>query len=227
VYDGFYPGFGFGYDAYDPFWAYNYGDYGPPPAYGPAPGTYGPDQGPYGPPPQGAYGPQGQYGAPQQQASAYPQPGAYPPPAQDNGIPMDNSRGFYLWPVGIQDGRCDRAYAQQAAQSLTHMQAVALQSGTVLGGIAVAPVIHGRAVSHLDLTDQICATESLEHARTGETISWQTANGTPVTFWITRSSQDANRNCRDFEASLQIAGHSEVTKGSACKAPNGSWEAKR
>jgi surface antigen len=212
---GLYPGFGFGfgYDAfYDPFWAYGPYGYdvdGPEyagPGYGAPPGYA--DDG-YGPPPPG-YGaaPQG-YGPSQGAAPITP----------SSGLPTDNSRGFYRWPVGIQNGTCNRAYLQQTASNL--------QTATFLGGINVAPVIGGRIGPRLDVSDQACATESLERAQTGQTVSWQTTSGVPVTFQVTRTLEQGNSQCRDYVVTAQFGSHTDTTHGKACKQQNGSWAAAR
>ncbi len=107
---------------------------------------------------------------------------------------------------------------------LTGAQPASMRAGSVLGGIPVARVIGGHVGSGLDITDQVCATESLEHARTGETISWQTASGIPVRFWVTRNYEESGRPCRSFEVTVQTPSGSKISSGAACKMQNGSWE---
>jgi surface antigen len=208
-YPGFYPGWGFGYDAFDPYWF----DYESAPYY--APDTaYG-----YGPQ---AYGPQS-YPQTYQQQQQY-----YPPAGAESGIPTDNSRGFYRWQTGVESGSCNRPYVQQVTAGLTGVQATALQSGAQLGGISVQHVIGGRIGPRLDMTDQVCATQALEHTPTGTPVRWQTASGIPVTFTVTRTEDGQGRqSCRDFEATAQFASHTDTVRGTACKGPDGSWRVTR
>jgi len=208
-YGGFYPGYGFGFDPFDPFW-YDY--YGPAPlAFGPVPFGYAPPLEAYGPPP----------------IDYYQQPQYSAPITSGEGLPTDNSRGFYTWQLGVENGSCNRHYLQQIAGNLTGATPASLQRGAKLGGIAVMPVIGGRIGPRLDFTDQACATETLEHTQTGTTVRWQTEAGIPVTFLVTRTydSQDG-KPCRDFEASAQFGSHTDTVRGGACKFSDGSWRAK-
>ncbi len=212
-YPGFYPGFGFGYDAFDPYW-FDYESapyYGYDTAYG-----YGPQA--YGQP----YGPQS-YPQTYQQQQQY-----YPPSGAESGIPTDNSRGFYRWQTGVESGSCNRPYVQQVTAGLTGVQATGLKSGAQLGGISVQHVIGGRIGPRLDITDQVCATQALEHTATGTPVRWQTASGIPVTFTVTRTEDGQGRqSCRDYEATAQFASHTDTVRNTACKGPDGSWRVTR
>jgi surface antigen len=157
-------------------------------------------------------------------AAAPPPPPAYGPQGAPTASapPHDNSRGFYLWPVGIEGGTCNRAYLQQTASNLS---GVSLRPGAFMGGITIAPAIGGRVGARLDITDQACATESLERAKTGQTISWQTASGAPITLQVTRTAQSDGVNCRDYVATAVFGSHTNTVSGKACKQQNGSWVA--
>lgn len=206
-YGGFYPGWGFYpgfYDGgYDPFWAYGADIYDNQWAYAP----------PYPvAPPQQAYGPQSDY---------YPESGA-------GGLPTDNSRGFYTWQLGVEGGTCNRPYLQQIAGSVTGANPESLRVGARLGGIAVMPVIGGRIGPRLDVTDQACATEVMEHGRLGVTVRWQTSSGIPVSLQITKTIEGQNdQSCRDYEATAQFASHVDTVRSTACKGQDGSWRVTR
>jgi surface antigen len=212
-YGGFYPWYGYGYGwdgSYNPFWAYGPDDYyGAAPAYAPdGPEAYGPEAEGYGPE---SYGPQSQY---------------YPPAAGPNGMPTGSNGGFYTWQLGVEGGSCNRPYIQQIAASMTGGQPGGLQVGAQLGGIPVQHVIGGRVGPRLDLTDQACATEALEHARIGTTVRWQTASGIPVTFLVTKTVNGQNgQNCRDYEATAQFGSHTDTVRNTACKGTDGAWRA--
>jgi surface antigen len=204
-YGGFYPGFGFypGYydGGYDPFWAYGSSAYDDQLAYAPPVYPAGPQQ----------YGPQSQY---------YQDGGP-------GGLPTDNSRGFYTWQLGVEGGTCNRPYLQQIASSVTGTVPGSLQVGAQLGGIPVQPVIGGRIGPRLDITDQACATEVLEHARIGVPVRWETSSGIPVSLQVTRTTDGQGGQCRDYEATAQFGSHTDTVGGSACKGPDGSWRATR
>jgi len=217
-YGGFYP-YGYGLDgAYNPFWAYGPDDYygAPPAAYAQGgPEAYGPEAEGYGPQ---AYGPQSNG-----QQSQY-----YPPASGPNGMPTDNSRGFYTWRLGVEGGTCNRPLMQQIAANLTGTQPAGLQVGAQLGGIPVQRVIGGRIGPRLDVTDQACATEALEHAPIGTTVRWETASGIPVSFIVTKTVSGQNgQNCRDYEATAQFASHADKVKNTACKGQDGAWRITR
>ena len=214
-YGGFYPWYGYGYGwdgSYNPFWAYGPDDYyGAAPAYAPdGPEAYGPEAEGYGPESYGpqSYGPQSQY---------------YPPASG----PTGGNGGFYTWQLGVEGGSCNRPYIQQIAASVTGGQPGALQVGAQLGGIPVQHVIGGRVGPRLDLTDQACATEALEHAPIGTAVRWETASGIPVTFRITKTTENQNGQCRGFEATAQFASHPDTVRNTACKGQDGAWRTTR
>jgi surface antigen len=211
-YGGFYPWYGYGGWGWDPFWAYDYGPY--PYSYYPAPPDYGPPPADY--PSPGAYDQQ-QYG-PQQYG---------PPPVGSTGMPTDNSRGFYTWRLGVEGGTCNRPELQRYAVNLTGAQPAGLQAGAVLGGIPVQHVIGGRIGPRLDLTDQACAAEALEHAQVGATVRWETANAIPITFRVIKTTDDGNGQCRDFEATAQFGSHVDTVRNTACKGEDGAWRPTR
>jgi surface antigen len=171
--------------------------------YAPGPGAY--------PPPEG-YGDQNYY----------------PPATGAGGLPTDNTRGFYTWQLGIQDGTCNRPELQRYAVNLTGAQPASLTAGTVLGGIPVQRVIGGKIGPRLDVTDQACATEALEHAQTGTTVRWETMSGIPITFRVVKTTENqSGPACRDFEATAQFASQTQTVRSTACKGQDGAWRTTR
>ena len=202
-YGGFLPGFGYGYGygyGYDAFDPYWGFDYESAPFYSPEAYAVAPPSVYYQAQPAG--------------------------PSADQ--PYDNSRGFYLWQLGVEGGTCNRPYLQQIAASLTGVPPASLQNGATLGGIPVQRVIGGRIGSRLDITDQACATEALEHTPTGTPVRWQSAAGIPVTFIVTRSEdRQGGQICRDFETTAQFGSQSDKVRNTACKSSDGSWRVTR
>jgi surface antigen len=179
------------------------------------------DYGPTYPPPEGYdsqyYPPEG-YGSQQY----------YPPAMGPEGLPTDNSRGFYTWQLGIEGGTCNRPELQRFAANLTGAQPASLAVGTQLGGIPVQRVIGGKIGPRLDVTDQACATQALEHAQTGSRVRWETASGIPITFKVTNTKDNpGEQRCRDFEATAQFASQVQTVHNTACKGQDGAWRTTR
>jgi surface antigen len=197
-YGGWYPGFGFGFDAYDPFY-YGYGYGYPPYAYAP-PAVYAQPPVEY---------------APDQYAEMTPGAAAQPP-----------GHGIYTWNLGIQGGHCDRATVERALTAETGHVSARAAGSAILGGIVVSPVVGGKIGPRFDLADQACATAALELAPIGTTVSWTTASGVPVSIRPTRTTNLSDgSSCRDFTATARFASGKEMASGSACRNnTTGGWQ---
>ena len=71
------------------------------------------------------------------------------------------------------------------------------------------------------------ATEALEHAPIGTAVRWETASGIPVTFRVTKTTENENGQCRGFEATAQFASHPDTVRNTACKGQDGAWRTTR
>lgn len=192
------PGWGWGWGWWNPWWGWGWGwNIG---VYDPF--WYGYDAPSYSAPP--AYSAPDYYGQP---------PGGGPAGAERSG-------GIYTWNLGIQGGRCDRAYIAGGPSPAS------LGSGARIGGIVVSSVIGGRIGPRLDLSDQACATAALELAQPNATVSWTTASGIPLTIQTTRDYQQSDGSaCRDFVATARFASQVQTVHGSACRNHDtGGWE---
>ena len=108
-------------------------------------------------------------------------------------------------PPGLQEGQCRyRMFDKSAVGALTGRQG------------------NGR----LAWSDEVCFTQTFEHAPDRETITWgNTRRGaeyqvTPTKTVKTRSGE----YCREYQATASVGGKITKTYGTACRQPDGSWK---
>jgi len=104
-------------------------------------------------------------------------------------------------------------------------QLAATAIGTLLGAWAGSEI--GKS---LDRADRIAATHAtnraLEHNPTGTPSTWRNPDsGHRGTVTPTRTFQSGGRDCREYEHRVFIDGQSETLRGTACRQPDGTWEA--
>lgn len=132
---------------------------------------------------------------------------------------------------GVFSGRCNReaigAVLGGAVGAAVGSQvgkdggrAVATLVGAVLGATVGAAI--GR---EMDREDRACFGQTLEFARRGETVTWTNPRG--VTYAVTPRSDVTRegRKCREFESVVTVDGRREQTRGRACEAGDGTWQA--
>lgn len=99
-------------------------------------------------------------------------------------------------------------------------QVLATMAGAAIGAAAGASV--GRS---LDGYDRLQAQQVLEYAPTGQQGVWVNPDSgarvgvTPTSTYQTASGQ----YCREYEASVSVAGRAERAWGTACRQADGSW----
>jgi len=155
-----------------------------------------------------------------------PPPPVYVPPAAAPAPAYPPA--FYGWPVGIQEGTCNRVYLSQAAGGVTGVSVTGPEGGATLGGVFVGPLIGGPIARHMDVVDHACVMHALEFAQIGKTVAWQLSDGTPVRLRVTRTETPAgNQPCREYQMTARIGGRDRAALGSACRDPYGAWLATR
>lgn len=102
-------------------------------------------------------------------------------------------------------------------------QLVATAAGTLLGAWIGSEV--GKS---LDRADQQYATQSanaaLERYPDGQTASWKNPNsGHAGSTTPTRTYEDAQGPCREYQTSVVIDGRTQTAHGTACRQPDGTW----
>ncbi len=94
-------------------------------------------------------------------------------------------------------------------------------AGTLLGGF-----IGGNIGRQMDDGDRYRAGEALERTPTYESSSWQNPDtGNRYSVTPTRTYRDGTRPCREYTTEAWIDGRKETIYGTACRQPDGSWQA--
>lgn len=114
-----------------------------------------------------------------------------------------------------------------AGNSGTDMMALASTStpASPAGGI-IGKVIG----AELDSADRRAALDAefraLEYGRTGVPVQWRGRNGrTWGDVWAGARYQINDFACRDYTHTIVIGGETQTARGTACRQPNGTWEA--
>ncbi len=140
----------------------------------------------------------------------------------------------YAAPYGIAQGGCNRdligTLIGAAAGGFAGAQIgdgrgqlAATAAGTLLGAVL------GRSVGQsMDRVDAACFGQVLEHAPPGRMVSWQNNAGASYQLTPMRDYQlESGRYCREYQTLVLIGGRTQDAYGTACRAPDGSWEAMR
>lgn len=99
-------------------------------------------------------------------------------------------------------------------------------AATIVGAIAGGAI--GNAIGrNMDDTDRLKAAQALEVSRTGEPVSWRNPDtGSEYTVVPTRTYQTAEGPCREYSMDTVIGGRAQKVYGTACRQPDGSWQAR-
>ncbi|MDH3472490.1 MAG: RT0821/Lpp0805 family surface protein [Rhodospirillales bacterium] len=138
----------------------------------------------------------------------------------------------YAAPYDLDVGHCNRTLLGGVLGGATGA-AIGSQIGSgdertaaIIGGTIIGILVGGSIGQHMDMIDQNCVGQTLEHAGDGETIRWNDPNQggqyqvTPVkTYQI-----NDGRYCREYTATSVIGGQAQETYGTACRQPDGSWQ---
>ena len=94
-------------------------------------------------------------------------------------------------------------------------------AGTLLGGF-----IGGNIGRQMDDGDRYRAGHALESTPTYQSSSWQNPDtGNRYAVTPTRTYYDSTRPCREYTTEAWIDGRKETIYGTACRQPDGSWQA--
>lgn len=102
---------------------------------------------------------------------------------------------------------------------------VATAAGAVIGGLIGSEI--GKS---LDRADQQAAYEAemraLEYNRAGTPVNWRNPDTGHYGEVVPGPAYQINRRrCRDYAHTVYIEGRPEVVRGTACRAPDGTWRA--
>lgn len=98
-------------------------------------------------------------------------------------------------------------------------------AATAIGALAGGLI--GQSVgASMDEVDRMNANQALETARVGQTTTWQNPDtGTTYAVTPTHTYQTASGPCREYTTESIIGGQRETVYGTACRQPDGSWQA--
>jgi surface antigen len=99
---------------------------------------------------------------------------------------------------------------------------LAIAAGTIAGA-----VIGGSIGKSMDNTDRMRMNQALENNRPGQPAYWRNRNsGTAYEVVPTRNvSVRGNEYCREYRTTANIDGRKQNVYGTACRQPDGSWQA--
>ena len=96
---------------------------------------------------------------------------------------------------------------------------------TVLGTL-VGTVIGGNVGRSMDGTDRLKVAHSLETVRTGVVTSWKNPDtGNQYKVTPTKTYEQNDNPCREYQLDATIGGKQEQIYGTACRQQDGSWKA--
>ncbi|MGA8515188.1 MAG: glycine zipper 2TM domain-containing protein, partial [Burkholderiaceae bacterium] len=91
-------------------------------------------------------------------------------------------------------------------------------AGTAIGGSV------GRSMAE---TDKLKTAHALESVRTGVPSAWKNPDtGNEFVVVPTRSFDSPTGPCRDYTVDATVAGNKDKIFGTACRQPDGSWQAR-
>jgi len=176
--------------------------------------------------------------------SAAPAPADPPPWAPAHGYRAkkgrhmeQESRSAPQLPPGLQKGHCRHRMFDESAVGTLIGAAVGGHVGAHLGkgdrrlaatalGVVLGAVIGQQVSGSIARSDEICFTQTFEHAPDRETITWNNSRQgaeyqvTPTRTVRTRSGE----YCREYQAKASVGGRITDTYGTACRQPDGSWK---
>jgi surface antigen len=99
---------------------------------------------------------------------------------------------------------------------------LAVAAGTIAGAI-----IGGAIGKNMDDTDKLKMNRALDNNPVGQPAYWRNANtGTAYEVVPTRNvTYQGNEYCREYRTVANIGGKKQQVYGTACRQPDGSWQA--
>ena len=103
-------------------------------------------------------------------------------------------------------------------------------SGRVLatvGGALIGGFIGGKIGSYMDQQDKARMNQYIDTTPTGQSSSWRNPDtGNSYTVTPTKTYQTNNgQDCREYTTTANIAGKKQQVYGTACRQPDGTWQA--
>lgn len=98
------------------------------------------------------------------------------------------------------------------------------RTAAIIGGTLLGAMAGSHIGAEMDELDRRRANETMESYRTGQTNSWNNPDsGAGYEVTPTRTYDDNNGPCRDYEMDVYMDGEHEVVRGTACRNSRGEW----
>jgi len=142
----------------------------------------------------------------------------------------------YRFPPGLKDGRCrPDMFTATAVPGLVgrgrDLRSSAWRGGGPAGKLddtaigTLLSAVGGKRPHAIARRDEICFSQSFEHAPDRSTVAWMDATHTVQFSVIPMRTLQTNdgRFCRDYAAKATVNGHAADVYGTACRQPDGAW----
>lgn len=98
-------------------------------------------------------------------------------------------------------------------------------TGATVGGAIVGVILGGALGEAIDMSDQACYGQVLEYVPNDQPVYWE-SNGAQYQVTPRRTYRGAGGlYCREYQTSIYIDGYPQDAYGTACRQPDGSWQA--
>jgi surface antigen len=100
------------------------------------------------------------------------------------------------------------------------------KTAAVIGGALLGAYLGGEIGRSMDANDRRRANDALEYNRDNQPATWTNPNS-GVSYDVTpqRTYYQNDAPCREYATKAIIGGKEEVVYGTACRQPDGSWQA--
>jgi surface antigen len=100
------------------------------------------------------------------------------------------------------------------------------RTAAIIVGTLAGAYIGGAIGNSMDQQDRYMANQSLENYRDHQSNSWTNPNtGNQYTVTPTNTYQNNSGYCREYTTEAVIDGRRETIYGTACRQPDGTWQA--
>jgi surface antigen len=100
------------------------------------------------------------------------------------------------------------------------------RTAAIIVGTIAGAYIGGNIGQQMDDNDRYRSQQAMEHNRLNETSSWRNPDtGHSYQVTPTRTYETASGPCREYTTDAVIDGRRETVYGTACRQPDGTWQA--
>ncbi len=96
-----------------------------------------------------------------------------------------------------------------------------------VGGAVAGVLIGGNIGRQIDASNQACIAKALEFGRVGQRIEWPSTADPQYAVVAGRVERRGGRYCRHYDAEVHTNAGWQMTRGIACRRPDGVWLASR